>query len=112
MCWLENVESRVRFVSMHKNNFGTANLCVTNTNHIFVFVTHKHKINFGNAPLSCDGLLCPQSLTTHDRGMRRRVRPRVLRVSTAIYHHPPTICGIAMKREKKMGDGQREPEGH
>jgi hypothetical protein len=37
----------------------------------------------------CDGLLRPQSLTTHDRGMRRRVRPRVLRVSTAIYHHPP-----------------------
>jgi hypothetical protein len=42
--------------------------------------------------------------------MQRRVRPRVLRVSTAIYHHTPTIRGIAMKRKKKMGDGQRDPK--
>jgi hypothetical protein len=27
--------------------------------------------------------------------------PRVLRVSTGIYQHPPTICGIAMKQKRK-----------
>ncbi len=42
----------------------------------------------------------------------RKSEPRVLRVSTAIYQHPPTIHGVAMKRKKKMGDGQRDPKGH
>jgi hypothetical protein len=44
--------------------------------------------------------------------MRRRVRPRVLRVSTAMSNTPPMIHGIAMKQKKRMGDGQRDPEGH
>ncbi len=34
-----------------KINFGTTNLCITNTNHNFVFGYHKHKINLGNAPI-------------------------------------------------------------
>jgi hypothetical protein len=35
----------------------------------------------------------------------RKSEPRVLRVSMAIYQHPPTIHGVAMKRKKNMGDG-------
>jgi hypothetical protein len=38
---------------MHKNNFGTAKLCVTNTNHIFVFVTHK-QIQFWECSIIAD----------------------------------------------------------
>jgi hypothetical protein len=30
----------------------------------------------------------------------------------AIYQHPPMIHGVAVKRKKKMGDGQRDPKGH
>jgi hypothetical protein len=44
--------------------------------------------------------------------MEEKSEPRVLKVSTAIYQHPPTIYGIAMKQKKKMGDGQRDPKGH
>ena len=39
--------------------------------------------------LLSERLLCPQSLTIHDREMRRRVRHRVLGVSTAIYQQVP-----------------------
>ncbi len=37
---------------------------------------------------------------------------RVLLGYLWLYHHPPTIRGVAMKRKKKMGDGQKDPKGH
>ncbi len=45
-------KSQMKFVSTCQINFGTANMCITNTNHLNVFMMHKHKINFGNAPIS------------------------------------------------------------
>jgi hypothetical protein len=45
-------QSRVRFVSAHKINFGMEKMIYTNTNHKFVFVYHKHKKSFGIAPHS------------------------------------------------------------
>jgi hypothetical protein len=65
-------------------------------------------------------LLRPQPLTTHDKGMRRRVRPIVLRVPMAIYQHPQPFHvaepkwnrknnGRWMKRPKEM-TRQRTPK--
>jgi hypothetical protein len=45
------IESRTLFMPARKINFGTRNLCITNTYHLYVFVIHKRKINFGIAPM-------------------------------------------------------------
>ncbi len=52
-----------------------------------------------------------ESLTTRYGGIKEKSEPRVLRVSTAIYQHPPPIHGVAMKWKKKIGDGRRDPKG-
>ena len=44
-------ESRVRFVLIHKTNFGDEKFVQQKHKPHFVFVSHKHKINFGVAPL-------------------------------------------------------------
>jgi hypothetical protein len=45
-------ESRVRFVLMHKTNFGDEKYVQHKHKSHFVFVLHKHKFNFANAPMS------------------------------------------------------------
>jgi hypothetical protein len=44
-------QSLVRFVLMHKTNFGDEKKVQHKHKSHFVFVLHKHKISFGNAPL-------------------------------------------------------------
>jgi hypothetical protein len=50
-----NFQSQTNYVLVnhkHKIHFGTKNLCITNTYHLYVFVIHKHKKSFGITPLS------------------------------------------------------------
>ena len=49
-CWLAD-ESRVRFMLMHKTSFGDEKYVRHKHKSHFVFVLHKHKFSFGNAPI-------------------------------------------------------------
>ncbi len=47
---VRNVIHKQGLCQLTKNNFENA---VTNINHLHVYVMHKHKIDFGNAPFVC-----------------------------------------------------------
>jgi hypothetical protein len=46
-----DLQSRARFVLTHKTNFGNEKYVQHKHKSYFVFVLHKHKLNFGNAPI-------------------------------------------------------------
>ena len=56
--------------------------------------------------LLSERLLCPQSLTIHDREMRRRVRHRVLGVSTAIYQQVPPWFHVVEPKWNQKNNGR------
>jgi hypothetical protein len=82
-------------------------LAISNTGH---FGPSGEKVFSGFDVVHEDTKIHCTLLWCDDRGIRRRVRPRVLGLSTAINHHPPTICGVAMKWKKENGRWTKRPQ--